>query len=123
MTTWRVRDAATGRLLASRIRRAEGWLDRTLGLLPRSAIAMDEGLWIPRCGAVHTLGMRVPLDIVFLDGDGRVIGVEAAVRPGRWHVGRSGAQAVAEFAAGFATAHALTAGTLLAFEPVVSASR
>jgi len=77
--------------------------------LPRSAIAGDEGLWIPRCRAVHTLGMRVPLDVVFLDRDGRVVRIEAGVPPG---VARRRAQAhaVAEFAAGFALANALALG-------------
>ena len=117
MTTWLLRDAATGRVLASRVRRADRWLERTLGFLPRSAIAGDEGLWIPRCRAVHTLGMRVPLDVVFLDRDGRVVRIEAGVPPGRWHVGEPRAHAVAEFAAGFALANALALGTALELEP------
>jgi hypothetical protein len=117
MTTWLLRDAATGRILASRVRRADRWLERTLGFLPRSAIATDEGLWIPGCRAVHTVGMRVPLDVVFLDRDGRVVRIEAAVPPGRWHVGESTAHAVAEFAAGFAVANALALGTVLELAP------
>jgi uncharacterized membrane protein (UPF0127 family) len=117
MTRWIVRDVATGRVLAARVRRADGWLERTLGFLPRSVIAADEGLWIPRCGAVHTLGMRVRLDIVFLDREGRVLRVAAAVPPGRWQVGAPGAQTVAEFAAGFAAANAVAAGSALALEP------
>ena len=127
MTTWLLRDAATGRILASRVRRADRWLERTLGFLPRSAIAADEGLWIARCRAVHTLGMRVALDVVFLDRDGRVVRIEAGVEAGRWHVGEPGADTVAEFAAGFAAANALAAGTVLALEPAgpeaISASR
>jgi len=123
MNAWLVRDAATGRVLASRVRRADGWLERTLGFLPRSALGMDEGLWIPRCRAVHTLGMRVPLDVVFVDRDGRVVRIEAAVAAGRWHVGEPRAHAVAEFAAGFAAANALAVGSVLALEPAVSASR
>jgi uncharacterized membrane protein (UPF0127 family) len=116
---WRVRDVVTGRVLAARVRRADGWLERTLGFLPRSAIAADEGLWIPRCRAVHSLGMRVRLDVVFVDRDGRVLRIAEAVPPGRWQVGESRADAVAEFAAGFAAANALAVGTVLALEPAV----
>jgi uncharacterized membrane protein (UPF0127 family) len=122
MMTWLVREAASGRVLAGRVRRADGWLERTLGFLPRARIDPDEGLWFARCRAVHTLGMRVRLDIVFLDRDGRVLRIAAAVPPGRWHVGEPGADAVAEFAAGFAAARALAVGAVLVLEPAASVS-
>jgi uncharacterized membrane protein (UPF0127 family) len=28
-------------------------------------------LLIPRCSSIHTFGMRFPLEVVFLDGEGR----------------------------------------------------
>ncbi|HEX3469288.1 MAG TPA: DUF192 domain-containing protein [Candidatus Elarobacter sp.] len=115
--TWRLLDGATGRVVAARVRRADGWLERTLGFLPRAAIASDEGLWFPRTRAIHTLGMRVALDVVFVDRSGRVLRVETNVRPGRWHVGESGADAVAEFAAGFAAANGVEPGTVLELRP------
>lgn len=33
--------------------------------------------------SLHTLGMRYPIDVAFLDGEGRVVMSERAVRPGR----------------------------------------
>ncbi len=116
--TWQLVDAGTGRVLAGRVRRADGWLDRTLGFLPRSSVAPDEGVWFARCAGVHTLGMRVALDVLFLDRDGRVVRVAAAVRPGRWHVGDRRAAAVAEFGAGFAAAGGVVAGMVLELRPV-----
>lgn len=115
--TWCLLDTVTGRMLAGRVRRADGWLDRTLGFLPRAAIEPDEGLWFPRTRAIHTLGMRVALDVVFLDRDGRVLRVEANVRPGRWQVGDRRADAVAEFAAGFAAANGIGPGSALELRP------
>ncbi len=130
MTMWLLREAATGRVLASRVRRADGWFERTVGFLPRSSIAADEGLWIERCRAVHTLGMRVPLDVVFLDHDRRVVRIEAGVPPGRLNVAEATARTVVEFGAGFAAANALAVGAVLELEPAgpaepgeVSASR
>ena len=41
MTMWLVRNATTGRVLAWRVRRADGWLERTVGFLPRSSIAPE----------------------------------------------------------------------------------
>ena len=59
----------------------------------------DQGLLLPRCCSVHTCGMRFALDLVWLDGDGRVVDVEEAVRP--WRVrSRRDAAAVLEVPAG-----------------------
>lgn len=115
--TWRLLESVTGRILAARVRRADGWLDRTLGFLPRAAIGPDEGLWFPRTRAVHTLGMRVVLDVVFVDRAGTVVRIEANVPPGRWQVGDPRADAVAEFAAGFAATNGLMPGAVLELRP------
>ena len=56
---------------------------RLLGLavLPRERAG--PGLLIPRCHSVHTLGMRFEIDVLFLDGEGRVIEARRAVGPNR----------------------------------------
>lgn len=38
---------------------------------------------IPRCASVHTFGMRFPLDLYFLDDEGRVLSVRHRVPPRR----------------------------------------
>jgi len=40
-------------------------------------------LLLPRCRSVHTFGMRFPLDLVWIDRDGRVLRVDEAVPPCR----------------------------------------
>ncbi len=115
---WLVRNESTGRVLAWRVQRADDWIQRAVGFLPRASIAAEEGLWIERCNAVHTVGMRVPLDIVFLDRDRRVIRVDRGVRPHQLYVGAANAHIVVEFGAGFAEANPLAAGDLLTLEPV-----
>lgn len=115
---WRVRNRTTGRVLAGRVRRADGWTARLVGFLARSAIAPDEGLWFERCGAIHTLGMRTALDVVFLDRALRVVRCEAGVRPQRLYVGARRAHVVAEFGPGFLEANPLEPGDELALEPV-----
>jgi uncharacterized protein len=68
-----------------------------LGLLPE--LPSRCGLLIPGCRSVHTAGMRFALDVIFLDAEGRVLGVEWEVGPGRV-VWRRGAAAVLEVRAG-----------------------
>jgi uncharacterized membrane protein (UPF0127 family) len=118
MNMWLVRNRTTGRVLAWRVRRADGWVSRIVGFLPRSAIAPEEGLWFEGCGAIHTLGMRTALDVVFLDRALRVLRSEADVRPQRLYVGARHAHVVAEFGPGFLQANPLEAGDELALEPV-----
>jgi uncharacterized membrane protein (UPF0127 family) len=72
---------------------AQGPRARLLGLAHLDRERVGEGLLIPRCSSVHTLGMRFPLDIWFLDGRGRAISIRAAVPPRRlvWQRGAAAA--------------------------------
>jgi uncharacterized protein len=58
-----------------------------------------EALRIPRCRSVHTFGMRFPLDLIFLDADGRPVRVARDVPPWRV-VSCRGASEVIETRAG-----------------------
>lgn len=118
MTMWLVRSAETGRVLAWRVRRCDGWLERTVGFLTRASIAPEEGLWFEGCGAVHTIGMRSPLDIVFLDRQMKVVKTAKRVRPHQIYVGSAKAHVVAEFGPGFLDANPLDVGEQLELEPV-----
>ncbi|HVQ60269.1 MAG TPA: DUF192 domain-containing protein [Solirubrobacterales bacterium] len=77
------------RVLGREVPVATGFRSRVLGLalLPRAAAG--GGLLIPRCASVHTFGMRFRLDLVFLDGAGRVLAIRRRVPPRRfaWHRG------------------------------------
>ena|SRR5829696_8797227 len=83
--------------------RAATPLARLRGLAGLRAIDTRMGLELPRCRSVHTLGMRFPLDLIWLDGDGAVVRVDRAVRPGRLRFCRK-ARSVIEVAAGHADA-------------------
>lgn len=80
---------------------AEHFADRLRGLLGREALTRRYGLWIRPCNAVHTFGMRFPIDLVFVDRHGHVLGVDAELVPGRIRF-RRGAHGVLELAAGAA---------------------
>lgn len=73
---WLVHD---GRVLASAdvaVSRAE----RRHGLIGRDTV--ESALVLRPCRQVHTFGMRVPIDVVWCDGDGRVLRI-STVRPAR----------------------------------------
>jgi uncharacterized membrane protein (UPF0127 family) len=67
---------------------AERFWQRARGLLGRPPLAEGEALVIRPCKAVHTWGMGHPIDVAFLDPDGRVVASYEALPPNRrtrWH--------------------------------------
>lgn len=91
---------------------ARTFFARMRGLLGHPPLTTGRGLLIERCPSVHTVGMRYPLDLVFLDAQRRVTRTHANVAPNRlWVHGGPHAHAVIEFAAGWAPLHLLAQGT------------
>ncbi len=72
-----------------------------MGLLGRSSLPADEGLLLVPAWSIHTWFMRFPIDVVFLDAEGRVLRVVERMRPWRL-VSVRRARAVIELAAGVA---------------------
>jgi len=72
-----------GKVLGDRVERAETFFRRLLGLLGRRPLAEGEGLWIAPCRGVHSYGMRHPVDVLFLDERGKVIGAYPCFSPKR----------------------------------------
>jgi uncharacterized membrane protein (UPF0127 family) len=93
-----------GAVVAGRAYRASSWRPRAAGLLWTPDLAADEALWLDACGAVHTVGMRIPLGCAFLDGGGRVMRLVDPLAPGRFAACR-GARSVVECRAGVLRAH------------------
>ena len=65
---------------------ADTFLRRIRGLLGRDGLPPGEGLLIPRCNAIHTVGMRFPIDAEFLSRDGSTVRVVRDIPPGRLFV-------------------------------------
>ena len=95
-----LRNTTTDRIIATRVDRLSSFFQRAIGLLARSELRRDEGAWITRCNAIHTLGMRVPIDVIFLDRHGRVVRVDSEVRPNRFALACRHAEAVIELGSG-----------------------
>ncbi len=80
--------------------RFTGTWERMRGLLGKTRLPADTLYVFPRCGSVHTVGMRIAIDVAFLDKQGRVLSVRRAVRPGRLVFGPLRARTTVECAAG-----------------------
>lgn len=64
---------------------ARTFSERLIGLAWRRVPRVD-ALLIPRCRSVHTIGMRFPLDLFWIDAAGVVIRVDRGVQPWRARV-------------------------------------
>ncbi len=62
---------------------ASTWSERRQGLLGRTSFA--GALVLPRTGSVHTVGMRMPIDVLFCDRSGAVIAIDT-LKP--WRITR-----------------------------------
>lgn len=80
-----------------------GW-SRLRGLLFQPRLAINEGLCLIPCTAVHTFGMAYPIDVVFLDAHGRVLRCVSALAPRRIAL-CSGAACAVELVAGYCARH------------------
>lgn len=87
-------------ILGDRVRTAAGFLGRLVGLLGTRSLPRGGGLWISPCDGVHTLGMRYPIDVLFLDGDGVVVGCCRSLRPWRFSPRFRNARGAIELPAG-----------------------
>jgi uncharacterized membrane protein (UPF0127 family) len=69
--------------LANNVEVADKGAKRRTGLLGRGSLSSNEGLWILPCEAVHTVGMRFSIDLIYLDRKLCVKKVRSSIPPWR----------------------------------------
>jgi len=84
--------------LATSVAVAQTHWSRLRGLLGTSPDDFRNGcgLWIRPCRGVHTLAMRFPIDVVYLDRAGTVVHIEHNLQPWRFSPVRMQAASVLE---------------------------
>ena len=56
---------------------------RRTGLLKHTHLAAGEGLWIVPCEAVHTFGMKFPIDVVYVSKQKKVLKIRDNMKKSR----------------------------------------
>ena len=100
-----------GRVVAPHVAVAGSVWSRFLGLMFRASLPEGHGLALRPCNSIHMFFMRFPLDVLFVDGDGRVVRVLNGIRPWRASTIVRGAKAAIELPAGTAARAGVTVGT------------
>lgn len=105
-------ELASGAAVCERCVVADNPWSRLRGLLGRGRLPAGEGILLRPCSSVHTTFMRFSIDVVFCDGDLRVLSVVPGLRPWRFAAKR-GAKVTIELAAGEAATRGVEAGAQL----------
>jgi uncharacterized membrane protein (UPF0127 family) len=102
-----------GTEVSSHVTIADSLWSRFVGLMGRSELPSGEALCIRPCSSIHMFFMRFPIDAVFVDADGAVVRIYAAIKPWRATGFVRRAKACLELPAGTAAQHGLEVGELL----------
>lgn len=114
-----VRNGKNAAVLVQRLQLALNPWQRLKGLLGSSGLEPGQGLLLRPCRGVHTLFMGFPIDVLFLDPEGRIVELRTSLRPWRATAVVGEALAVLELPAGQAAATKTARGDRLIFLPVV----
>ena len=81
-------------------RLANSFFTRLRGLVGVKHLPAGDGLLIQPCNQVHCMFMSIPIDVVYIGSDERVLALDPAMRP--WAIGRlvRGAKRVLELPTG-----------------------
>lgn len=104
-------------LLATKAEHARSFSARFVGLMGRRSLPFGEALWIDPCNSIHTFFMRIPIDVVFLDRELRVVRAIPAMVPWRASSIYRKARTVLELPAGTLAASGTSEGDQLDFQP------
>ncbi len=104
--------------LATEVRLAGTIWTRMKGLLGRRDFPPGKGLWIRPSQGVHTIGMAFPIDVAYLDRDGRILRVYHQLAPFRVAALSMKTRSVLELPAGTLSRTQTTVGDILNFQPV-----
>ena len=111
-----LKNETTGEVIAANVKYADTWWERLAGFIPRRVIAPDDGLWFRDCWAIHTLGMRARIDVIFLDAQSRVVRTDRRVPLHHPGIACVGARSVVELGAGALDGRDVLAGDRLTLE-------
>jgi uncharacterized protein len=116
----RIVNGSKGTELGSQVAVARTLMTRGKGLMLRRQLESGAGLIIDPCSSIHTMWMRFPIDVLYVDADGRVVRFDATMRPWRFGPLFVRGRYVVELPVGTIQRSRTEVGDYLTFEPVAS---
>lgn len=109
-----VRHMKTGKEIASRVESALTFSRRLVGLMGRSTIPDEQGLYFPGCKSIHTFGMKFAIDVLFMDKKMKITKIVSRLNPNRVAFAPFATRATLELAGGVLKKHDLEVGDEIA---------
>jgi uncharacterized membrane protein (UPF0127 family) len=108
-------NSRNGETLADDVELAVRVMERMKGLLGRKQFSSGKSLWIKPCKSIHTIGMRFPIDVLFLDKKNIIVKIKKNFLPNRISGLFLNAVSVLELPSGILTATDTRAGDRIKF--------
>ncbi len=105
-----------GTVVVERAEVARSFWMRFWGLMGRRELPPGGGMLIQPNGSIHTFWMRFPIDVIFTDRQGIVVGLREAMPPNRPFAGAQRANATLELPTGTIQASRTERGDRLRFD-------
>lgn len=82
-----------GTVVATHVEMADSMWKRFCGLMMRKEFHEDQALVLSPCSSIHMFFMRFPIDVAFVNSDGKILHALHSIRP--WRMSRIVFHAVA----------------------------
>jgi uncharacterized membrane protein (UPF0127 family) len=113
----RATNASKGTVLADQVKEVRDFFGRLVGLIGRRSLRAGDGLHLVPCRAIHTLFLRMPIDVAFLDEHGAVVKLFHSLPPWRATTFQPNALSVLELPAGTLERSGTEKGHRITFKP------
>ncbi len=80
----RIRNETRQTELGTHVDVARSFWKRGCGLMFRAKLDDGSGLVIDPCSSIHTMWMRFPIDVLYIDNDGTIARADRAMKPWRF---------------------------------------
>lgn len=91
---------STGKVIANVVEEAVTFGSRLKGLMFRKDMPNDYAMHLKPCRSIHTFFMKFPIDVLYLDSENTIVGIETNLLPGKVGKKFHSARSVIELAAG-----------------------
>jgi uncharacterized membrane protein (UPF0127 family) len=115
--------AGKGNILAEQVMNAYTFFRRLKGLMFTKSLPSGCCLHIRPCRSVHTFFMKYTIDILYLDAQYNIIGVEANLKPGKIGAIYPNSVSVIELPEGAIQQNGIQIGQAVWFEPKTKGER
>ncbi|RLQ84891.1 DUF192 domain-containing protein [Planomicrobium sp. Y74] len=91
---------STGSMIAKEVKQAHRFWPRFKGLMFTNSMPAGRALHLAPCNSIHTFFMKYEIDVLYINKENEIVGIEECLKPGRLGSRFSGASSVIEFPAG-----------------------